>query len=282
MRKAIVFYCDILGFSELVSLNENDPNEKIFQDIKTSIETGISILKSLISSPAITTNKELSDKFRYKLFSDNLYVSMSYNYNDEKDFITSFWVILFIARSYQEAMLLKGILIRGGISFGNDYCDDNIIFSPGLIKAYKLENQQAVFSRVIIDTEIVNKLKFGLPPIAEYISRSFNKTIICDWAELYFINPVDTLHYVQRIRNLQGDAFIEIEKLNEGSKNIHLNFIKKELEKVDRNKDRKIFEKLKWFYDLITWIYFDRQTEKEHYDIFQNFQYLNIVKDNGS
>ena len=169
MNKAVVLYCDILGFSEKVSLNENAENQQIFDDIKTSIDNGVKIVKSFINLP----NDEIKNKFRYKLFSDNLYVSFSYSNNDDLDFAKSFWLLLFVTRAYQEAMLLKGILIRGGISFGNDYCDDNLIFSPALIKAYKIESEQAVFPRIIIDSEIIEKFKKGIP-LLDFMKESLH------------------------------------------------------------------------------------------------------------
>ena len=64
--------------------------------------------------------------------------------------------LVFIIGKIQYELFLKGILIRGGISFGKLYVNKskNVIVGPGLINAYKLESI-AKFPRIIIDRKII-------------------------------------------------------------------------------------------------------------------------------
>lgn len=46
--KEILCYIE---FSDLVSLNEDDPNEKLLEDIRTTIEYSMIVIKKIISIP---------------------------------------------------------------------------------------------------------------------------------------------------------------------------------------------------------------------------------------
>lgn len=59
----------------------------------------------------------------------------------------------FIIRGFLE----QGFIIRGGISLGRLYHKDNIIFGPALIEAYEIEHAQAIFPRIIISNEVIEK-----------------------------------------------------------------------------------------------------------------------------
>lgn len=52
-------------------------------------------------------------------------------------------------------MCVYKILIRGSIVSGKLYCDETFIFGEGLITAYCLENDEAIYPRIIIQNEII-------------------------------------------------------------------------------------------------------------------------------
>jgi hypothetical protein len=52
-------------------------------------------------------------------------------------------------------MARQGYFIRGAISVGDLYMDNEIIFGPGLLDAYENERSQAVYPRVILSTSAV-------------------------------------------------------------------------------------------------------------------------------
>jgi len=55
--------------------------------------------------------------------------------------------------------MTKGFFLRGGISTGSYFADDNMIFSKGLVNAYQLESKKAIYPRVIIDKNIVVRIQ---------------------------------------------------------------------------------------------------------------------------
>ena len=62
---------------------------------------------------------------------------------------------------------LKGIFLRGGVSLGRFYFDNDILLSPALIRAYKLETERACYPVILITQDAVKELR-RLPGIKHY------------------------------------------------------------------------------------------------------------------
>lgn len=52
-------------------------------------------------------------------------------------------------------LLQRGFAVRGGVSVGNLFHNDQIIFGPALIEAHRIETEQAKFPRVMIDPKVI-------------------------------------------------------------------------------------------------------------------------------
>lgn len=63
-----------------------------------------------------------------------------------------------LARIQFELACWYGLFIRGGISLGDIYVRNNMIFGPALIQAYDLESKYAVYPRILIDPKIFSSL----------------------------------------------------------------------------------------------------------------------------
>jgi hypothetical protein len=74
IQKAIVFHADILGFKSIIEESENDKAEETFIKIKGALLEVTQLLKDFEPLKEAARKTEM----RYKLFSDNLYVSLSY------------------------------------------------------------------------------------------------------------------------------------------------------------------------------------------------------------
>jgi hypothetical protein len=61
----------------------------------------------------------------------------------------------------QTACAMKGIFLRGGISTGPYYFQDDILLSPALVRAYKLESQRATYPVILITGETINELRLA-------------------------------------------------------------------------------------------------------------------------
>ena len=62
---------------------------------------------------------------------------------------------------------MRGIFLRGGISIGPFYYENNILLSPALIRAYKLETERAGYPVIIVTQEDIATLR-ALPGIECY------------------------------------------------------------------------------------------------------------------
>ena len=129
--------------------------------------------------------------YHTSFFSDNLYVSFSYDEDDIQSFSNAILLCFTFSRAYTAVMLDNKIVIRGGISFGNDYSDENMIFSMALVKAYLLETEKAIFPRIVIDDNLIDLMKEpGLALLGKVSKRVINNSIIADEVGVFFLNPV--------------------------------------------------------------------------------------------
>lgn len=72
-----------------------------------------------------------------------------------------------------------GYLIRGAITVGDLYIDEDIIFGPALLEAYEAESKLATFPRVILCENAVNEYKPAWTrKIPDLLMDSDNKVFI--------------------------------------------------------------------------------------------------------
>lgn len=182
----IICFMDILGFSELINQYDSDISSTLLQDIQESF----ALAKTHLLENNLSGNKEVIKHLKYQTFSDNICISIPY-FDNENDFISNFNLLSAYVRGFQSLMMTKGIFMRGGISIGSYYADNNIIFSKGLVNAYNLESKKAIYPRVIIDDIIINKLlKYDKKRLEEF---SLYQMIIFDWENCAFLNPFNLI-----------------------------------------------------------------------------------------
>ncbi|MBK7711397.1 MAG: hypothetical protein IPJ37_10930 [Bacteroidales bacterium] len=89
-------------------------------------------------------------------------------------------------------MMQKGFFVRGGISIGSFYSDKNMIFSGGLVSAYRLE-KATVYPVIGIDRETLSRLSNNFKQYS--VGLFFEKSIIYspEEPEKIFFNPFDIL-----------------------------------------------------------------------------------------
>lgn len=129
-------FLDILGYSQMVKSDLEGPRgeEQYFQKLfQLHVET-----KSL--------RYENLD-FSLIQFSDSIIISAPYNTH-------TFYEFSKLIAEYQFKLLLNGILIRGGITYGKHFYKDNFLFSSALIDAYGIESKLARFPRIIISNDL--------------------------------------------------------------------------------------------------------------------------------
>ena len=183
-EERIVVFIDILGFKTIVQESHKNTELKdlIYETLiflkKREIPTKWNLQLIEIEEDAQKRNLssfEIDTKTLCTSFSDSIVISVKYNSkNINEIFSTLIANISFIGAK----LITKGILFRGGITTGKLFhSDDGIIFGEGLIQAYQLETQAAIYPRIILSKKIIKKLNYPLEskknryPYHQYIKR---------------------------------------------------------------------------------------------------------------
>jgi len=244
MEKSVVFYADILGFEEI--LKKDGENDSVLSAIKDAIAQSLKLGNSLSTIIEKSWFHQLMGNYRYRMFSDNLYLSFKYNEESKEMLKLSTMLVSLWARFYQFSLLSKRIFLRGAISYGSDYFDEHIIFSKALVKAYKIESNISIYPRIVIDKELVDNFLFEMPSLNN--DPLFENSIVKDWSGIYFLNPYNA-----------GQTFW---KKNSGqTKEEWLSVVpklviyecNKQLEVLNSEIDYKVCQKLQWLKGFTEW-----------------------------
>ena len=136
-RDSIVAFADILGFRQLVCQSKSNAVD-VIKTIDESISHVVKIVKS-----------ETAGLVSVKLFSDCVCLSCA---DSELDLIIRELCFL------QLFLATKGIFVKGGLSQGNHFENETIIFSEGLIRVYDLQVDNS-YPRVTVDDVLVKRIR---------------------------------------------------------------------------------------------------------------------------
>ena len=140
-QPSLISYLDILGFKGLVAEKEAGEISRILRIVKE----------------IVTPGRRVSDllNFRVQHFSDLavrvLPVTRSEGAGD------MFFELLSLVH-VQKSLTENGIFVRGGITFGDIVRSWGLLYGPGLIRAYDLE-QKAVYPRILVDDDLLTALR---------------------------------------------------------------------------------------------------------------------------
>ena len=156
LKSYIVAFIDLLGFASMVTRDCETPNgeQKFIESLyECHVET-----KSL---------KKDHPDLQLIQFSDSVVFALPYS-------IGNYISLVELISNYQYSLLSKGILCRGGMSYGKHFSTEDFLFSNGMIEAYRLESQVANTPRVVVSNELlelvnpeIKKKKVSLPLIRE-------------------------------------------------------------------------------------------------------------------
>ena len=139
----IVAFVDILGFSELTMQSRDD----------------VQAQRKIVSAMNIIHDcKRLQENFKMETlgiqittFSDSVIISYPLTMDG------GLFYVLMDMIHLQLDLLQIGIFIRGGISIGEVAHDENNVFGPAVVEAYKLESKFAIYPRIILSSHNIKK-----------------------------------------------------------------------------------------------------------------------------
>jgi hypothetical protein len=145
-QNRVCLFLDILGFSEHVKQTTDKEGNEITKKV---LEIGN--LLQLLPIKMRSFGDSSTDR-QITQFSDSIVVS--FQLTDKNAFIRLLDDIMKIVVNF----VLKGYLVRGGITYGKLLHQNNIVFGPAMIAAYELESKIAIYPRIIFDKELVVEL----------------------------------------------------------------------------------------------------------------------------
>ncbi len=173
-KENFIAFLDILGFKELITREECDAIFKIFDEIHS---------RSKASLKYNGVQIDAYNHIHHKILSDSVIVFIDAEIDD------AFAAMLDICTRLQVSLANRDnpILLRGGISKGPLYYEDDIIYGQGLTDAYLLESKLAKYPRIIFtgDTLELGKknVKYMFPDL-----RNINWGYRTDEDGLLFVN----------------------------------------------------------------------------------------------
>ena len=98
------------------------------------------------------------DEIRVKIFSDNLLMAQKLDGKNDRETINHF--IQNVAAFQFASVIDHNWLLRGGITIGDLYIDDVMVWGTALLQSHDLESGAAFFPRVVIDSspDVLNRL----------------------------------------------------------------------------------------------------------------------------
>ena len=144
----LVAYIHILGFRELIEEKDTEFISKAIRQVRD------------VTKPNVHTNKY--KKENYVIFSDLIVHTVPFADNSDKK-RKPFQIGTEIKSStlalVQAVLIEKDLWVRGAITVGDMERSYGLPFGPGLITAYELERDQAIFPRIIIDEKLLETLE---------------------------------------------------------------------------------------------------------------------------
>ncbi|WP_127170038.1 hypothetical protein WIW49_01900 [Xanthomonas euroxanthea] len=155
---------DVLGYRNKIEADRQSASE----NFKTSLEAALAFLSGL-------NETEIS----YQAISDTLIIA---NHPS-----APFGDLLTTLKRVHLAFLQQGLFLRGGVAFAPHFKSGPITYSHALPVAYQLEQKQAIYPRIVIDSNIIQMFSEGgkLSGEAQNIQ---NEMMICVENGVYFVN----------------------------------------------------------------------------------------------
>lgn len=210
----IIAYLDMLGTTSKIDKDDDYPYLRRLYNIYNNVIQIIQDKSSLTSR---------YDKIIIKVFSDNIIMAIPLKSKNDIEAIHN--LIQFTAVFQSLSTIHYCWPIRGGITIGDLFLDEMMVWGKGLIRAYNLENKIAIFPRIVVDQNIIQII--GQNNI--YVRRDVDG---CFFVDFLNFNHVDD--------EQEKDNFVKF----------LWNRFEKQLEEIrnqDGNYQERPYQKLQWY-----------------------------------
>ena len=224
MKKYFIAYFYILGFEDIVNKGDR------FKDLKL-----LHTIKDIINNSRMMTSyfKKVDNlkEIQFKVFSDN------FLYCTEENYIA----LISLVSCLQSAFITSNLVIRGSLCHGDLLFDNEFLYGKGLIDAYKIESEIAIFPRIIIDESFLieaNKITSQIYKkeltYNEFLD-TFNEYFFIDFDGNKYINYLGVMDNLNIHNSDNSYEFIDV--LKDHAKTIKIGL---------QSSDKRILQKYQW------------------------------------
>jgi hypothetical protein len=169
-----VAFLDILGFGSLVESDASAPSPAHLPRILECLK----LVQDMIDDETLDAD--------IQTFSDSVVISTAFD-------PSSFCDILDLVIALQRGFVSRHLCLRGGIAFGRHYDDGRVLYSGGLVSAYRIESQTAKVPRVVVEHNLLDLMK-GHPDIQPAHHDRISSALLQDRDGQAFVNYLDGDH----------------------------------------------------------------------------------------
>lgn len=185
-RRCLCTFIDVLGFRELVLTSSKD------EQAKAKVHMILSQFQRNCNHKGVPGDRSSKEPpIIVKAFSDSIVRIVPLNGAEGSiqagGFASEVVHEVIDLCGAQFDLLTHGILVRGGLAIGDLYWDANQMFGPALIRAYELENNFAVYPRIVLDevvSDLVKNEKCGFSS-SNIICQDFDGVWYVDYLGFY-------------------------------------------------------------------------------------------------
>lgn len=200
----IISFIDILGFKALIEEYESENSSLVLKKLKKVFDSAIQAAFKILTT---TMDEDIKEEIEYRMFSDCIIISLPY-IEFGVDIKQGFFNMALILNILQQTFMRAGFYLRGHVTLGSYYSDENMLFSGGLVEAYM--NEKSTFYPIIsINNRVISKLLHK----TEYDRSlpSFNKLILkhnfAGVQNKIFMNPFYTIEFYNNIDKEINNVF---------------------------------------------------------------------------
>ncbi len=223
----IVAYFDLLGVTSRIK-SDMEKQEVFMNKLHNLYTFSVNLTREI----QIKGNQEI----QFKIFSDNIIIAKRIS-EEKKKRLEDINCLLSCAAHFQElsASDSVGWMLRGGITIGQLFIDEVMVWGEALVKAYFLEDKVAVYPRVIIDSNVISELKDD-SALSEYTRKDFD--------DLIFLNYLNNCHFCgERLMNgfklMKEEIGVSWDERMQQKFSWHMNYINSELDRKNEKRDKK-------------------------------------------
>lgn len=174
-EERIVAFIDIMGFQSIVERMPHDP--LLFDSVRGALKSMPKNRKRLLStmrkdSPGVPKFPGLD----LAHFSDSIVLSADMEAEGSR---VAAEMVIGLSALFMRELLDVGIPVRGGISHGWTYHNENVLFGQGVIAAYELEKQVSRVPRIVVSDFVADLVESDIKLVLRRDSDGF-----------HFINPL--------------------------------------------------------------------------------------------